>query len=651
MTNIKDSQAEPISTVAFRDWDNWWDQANFVALNLCALAIFWISSENVYAVLMSQQLPVFIEDPFKARCISLIPAIAGFAMKAATFAMVSASVRATYRSGVIGAAIGSLVGWVYLFAEAYQSGLTNDIDLAAMLEPSSGNFAFTGVQVALEVFSGASLMLIAGTIWEKYSPDIMHTNPNRKSAEEQLENDMSKLRVTNEMLKRAVPELEKMKGAREAYIRNRVTEARGHAKRIGLICLLVCAGAGLPATDALATDYVVAVSPASSPEEKTAVMAKAIDWMTKLDAGDRALLHDGVTGEYLGEFKVPTDSRYQNPKARVMANRQVVAQVMQFAKQPAPIGWTDYGLHVPTLFQSIGQYHRDAEALDVVIVGSPVFHDPAMEAFSMRGNRFPGEGHLTVTRRLSPFGARGSEALLKDVRVHWATMKPPEDSRLRFELQRFYSLYTQALGGELASYDRSLERVFQNAKGGRSSQANAFERNGSTKVEMVQLAPIRLSKKTIYEREITSAPMPDSVVQKAERVEIGARWQCECDVDVYAQPVPGADVLYFGNTRTAQGLFFKDYQGPNAKEGYETIEFTVPLDLRAVRVAVNLYSGSAPNGVSGEFRMSVNGKTYAIPFSIPATEGNQGADAPKNGFKGRSTKHTVVLDLSKMLGV
>ncbi len=173
---------------------------------------------------------------------------------------------------------------------------------------------------------------------------------------------------------------------------------------------------------------------------------------------------------------------------------------------------------------------------------------------------------------------------------------------------------------------------------------------GSTKVEMIQLAPVRLTQKSIYERDVTSAQLPDSKLRKAERVELGVRWQCACDIDIFAQPFPGAAVLSYKTARSPQGLFFKDYRDANATEGYETIEFAVPLDLRVLKVAVNLYEGSAPQGVTGELRMTVDGQTYAMPFNIPATSGNGGADAPTQGINGRSSKHTITLDVLSMLG-
>lgn len=67
-------------------------------------------------------------------------------------------------------------------------------------------------------------------------------------------------------------------------------------------------------------------------------------------------------------------------------------------------------------------------------------------------------------------------------------------------------------------------------------------------------------------------------------------------------------------------------QGRDLMNGLETISFSAPIDLNKLLVAVNFYSGSAQNGVSGEVRLSVDGRTYAKGFEIDADGGNRAAE-------------------------
>ncbi|MDT0499173.1 hypothetical protein RM530_17660 [Algiphilus sp. W345] len=127
-----------------------------------------------------------------------------------------------------------------------------------------------------------------------------------------------------------------------------------------------------------------------------------------------------------------------------------------------------------------------------------------------------------------------------------------------------------------------------------------------------------------------------------------------CDLDLYARAQPDAEVLYYGHTRTAQGdTFFKDFlSSPALSHGQETIAFSVPVDLSILRLAVNFFGGSASaGGVRGEIRLAVNERTYAMPFHITATQGNQGAGMQAVMAGAAPTgPHTVLIDPLSIVG-
>lgn len=112
---------------------------------------------------------------------------------------------------------------------------------------------------------------------------------------------------------------------------------------------------------------------------------------------------------------------------------------------------------------------------------------------------------------------------------------------------------------------------------------------------------------------------------------IGLRWPTDRnhnqDLDLHVRPLSGKEELSFRNTKTSEGIHYKDFQtNPNANHGYEVVELLVPVAPESVEVWVNAYSGKDPEGFTGEVRLYYAGALRAFPFEIQAKSGNQGAD-------------------------
>ena len=106
-------------------------------------------------------------------------------------------------------------------------------------------------------------------------------------------------------------------------------------------------------------------------------------------------------------------------------------------------------------------------------------------------------------------------------------------------------------------------------------------------------------------------------------MKIGIRWKGNWDLDLYAKPHVGAETLFFQQTRSAEGYYFKDHRSSPGRE-YEYIEFTEPVDVYEVKAMVNFYKGMAANGAAGEVRVEFEGRVYTGTFAIPSTQGNRG---------------------------
>lgn len=420
------------------------------------------------------------------------------------------------------------------------------------------------------------------------------------------------------------------------------------------LCAAIC-------TQVNAKEYAIAYSPFFDAEKAKAIAAQSIEWMAGLEAGDRVTLIDGYNSSTLGVFAIPESERYNNPRARVMANAAAVGALMRFAEASSlPTGGgqptTPGAVRLPqTLRHLVAAIPASDAEVDFAVIGSPIFDDPAERAYSMAGGPiFPSDGHIKSSRGSTPFGTAGQEALLENVRVHMGLMGLDQQSdQYLYLLERFWTLFVEAQSGEMVSYLSDIATLFTRLNSGAAAPANDFELSVLDKLEMLMLVP-RDPNPTIFEREVETRAFDSTALQGASNVQVGLSWDCtECDLDLYARPYPDARVLHFAETDTAEGRYWKDFRmSPRSIRGYETIEFTVPLDLRRLQLLVNFYEGSAPNGVRGELRMSVNGVTYAKAFHLDVTSGNDAEGVMQALESNRSgSPQMVLINPLEVLGV
>lgn len=383
---------------------------------------------------------------------------------------------------------------------------------------------------------------------------------------------------------------------------------------------------------ASARNLVVAVSPYYTPDEARKHSIQLLQQLTQLDQGSRVTMIDGYNLSIIGEFNIPDNPAYKNPKARLGVNRKAVTALKRFADQSVTPGGEGHpslsgAVRLPQLLRYVANNFVRSGSLDVIILGSPLYDDPKEPVFSMAGGHFPSDGHLFASQGKTPFGATGHSGLLKNVHVHigYDNDNIMRGDRHAYFVKRFWTLYVEALGGKLGGFVGDVPTLFRRVSNNAAPPAHDFKPVKSNKLEMIILPPVE-NRQSIFERPVSETALSQAQIRRAENVQIGISWQCAlCDLDLYAQAIPGAPVLYFGRTVTTHGRYWKDYRNsPGPTNGYETIGFNVPLDLRTLIIAVNFYEGKAPQGVSGEVRLSVDGHTYASTFHIAATTGNKG---------------------------
>lgn len=412
-----------------------------------------------------------------------------------------------------------------------------------------------------------------------------------------------------------------------------------------LLCFLI-----LP--PAYSADIVVALSPWNQADTTKAQAKTVLQFLTQLEPGHTVILMDGYRLSTIGEFTIPENPAYRGAKARLAVNRKAVAALFKFAGHATPPGAPGQptvvgALRLPQLLHHIAENIATGDTLDVMLLGSPLYDDPKESAFSMAQGAFPSDGHLFAGRDKTPFGASDNAELFKTLRVHigYDAESGFRDDRHRHFVKRFWTLYTERLGGKLVTFTGDLPSVLRGVQNHAEPLAHQYEPVQTDKLEMIRIVPAKV-KKSVFERDLTDAPLPASSLRRAKNVEIGISWDCQsCDLDLYARPFPGTQLLYYAKPTSREGQYWKDHKrSPRPTGGYEIIAFSVPLDLQALKIAVNFYNGNAPHGVDGELRLSVDGRTYARNFHIKAKGGNSGRDINQAINDSKNTAHSLAID-------
>lgn len=408
-----------------------------------------------------------------------------------------------------------------------------------------------------------------------------------------------------------------------------------------------------------ARDLIVALSPYHARDDARRHSVALLKQLTELNQGSRVTLIDGYNLSIIGEFTIPDNPAYNNAKARLGVNREAAAALKRFVDRSVAPGGAGHpsvpgAVRLPQLLRYVANNFNHSGQTDVIVLGSPFYDDPREAAFSMANGRFPSDGHLFASQGKTPFGAAGQSGLLKNARVHigYGSDRIMQGERHGYFVRRFWTLHVEALGGKLGGFVADVPTLFRGIAGNAAPPAHDFKPVRSDKLEMIILSPVA-DRQSIFERPVSETALPQAQVVRAENVQVGISWACgQCDLDVYARPMPDAPVLYFGRTVTAHGRYWKDYRNsPQPTNGFETIGFDVPLDLRTLTIAVNFFEGEAPQGVSGEIRISVGDHTYAAPFHILATRGNRGQDIPSLFETGKASgDHSVIIEPLSILG-
>lgn len=410
-----------------------------------------------------------------------------------------------------------------------------------------------------------------------------------------------------------------------------------------------------------AMNYVIGVSPYLQPEQakqERRIISQTL--ITSLEPGDQALVVDAYNLRTITRFVVPNQPIYRNPKIKLKANSAaVIALNRSAAGARLPKGGTEPqkpgAIKFPEFMRFVANT-APGQPLDVLVFGSPLY--PSASGFSMESGLIPGDGHLNHPVGTTPFGIDNPKAL-QGKRIYWYTggTNWSLHEQHKWHVERIWSLFCSRQGGVLASFQEDLPSVLNSMRNHRTTPQNRYApAAASKKLEMIRLRPPQLKTgASIYERPISRDKPPVAMVTQARNVEFGIRWQCnDCDLDLYVRPTPSSKTLYFSQTQSEYGTYLKDYRS-SPRHFFESVQLTRPVDLRQTLVAVNYFSSplfGTAGPVTGELRVSWQGRTYRKAFTLSATRGNAGWDRQELMRTGRApSAHWVVFNLPDIVGL
>jgi hypothetical protein len=435
------------------------------------------------------------------------------------------------------------------------------------------------------------------------------------------------------------------------------------------------------------SNYVIFCSP-SIPEAKREQLFKEFSYFALGGTGkgndaefgmkpnDTLQLFDAWTLQSLLPRTFVMPAAAKTPKSRFKATEEVRAAFGKFLKEkPAD----DQPVDIPKLISCYKQM-VDAPGARVLIIGSPLYHDD-VPGHDMRQG-WLSDGYFKQPLSVTAFSTEGRENSLRGNKFFFCTVSDDiygtENKNAHMEgVKRFWTLFFNQSGGKLVGYQADINSGFANLTKDDLNELGPYKidpedksmvvrKNKPTLQQETRSSPpaTSINKETEAQKatteslqntisqgdtsapDITSSeydwltkdpatwnPERDGAKLKNKNTRLGLLWKTgpengkDADLDIYVKPKGAPDELYYNNRTTSSGVHYKDFSNPNASNGYELVNLNSNIAPEDLDIWVNAFNGTSPKGFSGEVRILYLGKLIAIPFTIPATNGNHGKSA------------------------
>jgi len=378
--------------------------------------------------------------------------------------------------------------------------------------------------------------------------------------------------------------------------------------------------------------YVVGISPFLDKAVKDDVYRSIVRLLVEdLPLNSSLTVYDAFDLKTITRVALPEARVFHSPKTRANQFAGAIRDLKQFLAQEhvAPTNGHlkfEAAIRLPQFLDFLADnlYATNVQPA-VLLIGSPLYQDAREPGFSMVDGYFPSDGHLQASREQSIFGLTANAAAMPSLAIHWLYFGDPWVNDLHKEkVTRFWTLYLQRRGAQLAAFTTDLPTALQsfkqNALGFTAASKNWTVDTSQSKIEMLRVSRDVQITDWLTRSALSDESPPTTLVGP---MKIGIRWKHNIDLDLYATPRHGAETLYFEHVRSPEGYYYKDHRSSPGRE-YEFIEFELPVDAREVEAFINFYKGGCPGGPRGEVRIEFDGRIYAAPFSISAEEGNLG---------------------------
>ena len=378
-----------------------------------------------------------------------------------------------------------------------------------------------------------------------------------------------------------------------------------------------------------------------------------------IDPGDSLNIYCGETMAPVARLSVPGHRAYQNNwEERLKAMLPEYMKFKAWVVSPPKIEGKPLSLDIPRIFRFVADDLKSGkEGIAMLLIGSPIYSKSSELASSMEDCYYPSDGNLAATSRESIYGLADASDRLKGVEVHWSCLANPfRDMDHERAVERWWSLYAAHQGAVLRSSEESLvtvaaclleknsERMVSNDKPDLTSRVSMNQIG--VRVRLPEGENSDSSLNFLQTADIETQPYPTTLVKGCR---IGIRWQGKHDLDLFVRPAPNAEELFFGHNRSEKGRHLKDIlTEPVGADAYELVELDGAVNLSELQVAINTYRGIEDAGdISGSVRIEINGKVYSKPFTLPASNGNKGAD---RGTERKASKFWTLIDPLELTG-
>ncbi len=160
-----------------------WDLKDRIVLGSSLMGASFLlpaASFNVFAAVMAQGIPVFLDHPMLAVGISFLLPAGSLAIHSLGDLLQTDRARHRYMLGTLSITTVVLVAWVKLFSDNFQIG-AGAVDFESLVQQSVAAFtssAFTFSQLFGELMAGASLFLILSHVLRRYTSDTTIQKPD-----------------------------------------------------------------------------------------------------------------------------------------------------------------------------------------------------------------------------------------------------------------------------------------------------------------------------------------------------------------------------------------------------------------------------------------------------------------------------------------